>query len=210
MNFGTPRITEFFDPAWAFGWGKRYANWEFSAGVQHELTDGMSMNVSFFRRVFVNFDAANNRLQNAADFDPYSVTVPADPRLQTSGQTLSGLFEVSAAKYGQQDTITTVANNFGSRQQHWNGIDVTLNARMDNGLLVQGGVSFGDNLVRQLRAQREPEQSEPAVLQDADAVPDAGQVPRLVHPAGRRPTLQAPSRVSRDGRFWRGCNTPIP
>ena len=143
VNFGTPRITEFFDPAWANGWGKRFANWEFSAGVQHELTDGMSMNVSFFRRVFVNFDAANNRLQNAADFDPYSVTVPADPRLQTSGQTLSGLFEVSAAKYGQQDTITTAANNFGSRQQHWNGIDVTLNARMDNGLLVQGGVSSG-------------------------------------------------------------------
>jgi len=141
--FGTPQVTQEFDPAWAYGWGKRHANWEFSAGVQHEVTDGMSVNLSFFRRVFVNYSAENNRLQNAADFDPYSVTVPNDSRLPNSGQVLTGLYEVSPAKYGAEDAITTTADNFGMRQQHWNGIDFTVNARMNNGLLVQGGVSSG-------------------------------------------------------------------
>ena len=35
--FGTPIITSFFDPDWAFGWGKRFANWEFSGGVQTQV-----------------------------------------------------------------------------------------------------------------------------------------------------------------------------
>ena len=144
--FGTPEITQFLDPAWAFGRGNRFANWEFSGGVQRELTEGMSLNVSVFRRVFVNYQAQNNRLQNAADFDPFSVTVPTDSRLPTSGQVLSGFYEVSPAKYGLEDAITTSADNFGTRKRHWNGVDVTLNARMDNGLLLQGGVSSGTTM----------------------------------------------------------------
>jgi hypothetical protein len=142
--FGNPTITEFFDPDWAYGWGKRFANWEFSGGVQQELTAGVSANVSVFRRVYVNYEAQNNRSQNAADFDPYCVTVPTNSALANSGQELCGLYEVSPAKYGVlADELTTFADNFGSRTRHWIGVDLTMNARMDNGLLLQGGVSTG-------------------------------------------------------------------
>ena len=142
--FGTPIITEFFDPAWAFGWGDRFANWEFSAGVQQEVTDGVSLNVSLFRRVYVNYSVVDNRSISSADFDPYCVTVPTDPQLPNSGQELCGLFEITPAKFGVlADDITTNADNFGSRTQHWIGVDITVNARMDNGLLLQGGVSTG-------------------------------------------------------------------
>ena len=27
-GFGIPVVTTFFDPEWAFGWGKRHSNWE--------------------------------------------------------------------------------------------------------------------------------------------------------------------------------------
>ena len=142
--FGTPVITEFFDPDWAFGWGKRFANWEFSGGVQHELTSGLALNVSVFRRIFVNYSASNNRSQNPGDFDPYCVTVPTDPRLPNGGQPLCGLFEVNPETFGVlEDSITTFADDFGTQTEHWNGVDVTINARMDNGLLLQGGVSTG-------------------------------------------------------------------
>ena len=142
--FGTPTITEFFDDDWAFGWGKRFANWEFSGGVQQELTDGLSMNVSVFRRVYVNYSAQNNRSQNPGDFDPYCVTVPTDSRFPDSGQELCGLFEVNPVTFGVlDDEITTFADDFGSRTRHWIGLDLTMNARMDNGLLLQGGVSTG-------------------------------------------------------------------
>ncbi len=142
--FGTPVITEFFDPNWAFGWGKRFANWEFSGGLQQELTSGVSMNVSVFRRVYVNYSAQNNRSQNPGDFDPYCVTVPTDDRLPNSGQQLCGLFEVSPTAFALlDDQITTSADAFGRRKQHWTGVDLTINARMDNGLLLQGGLSTG-------------------------------------------------------------------
>ena len=141
--FGTPQITEFFDPDWAFGWGNRAANWEFSGGVQHELTSGVSLNVSVFRRIFINYSAVNNRSQNPGDFDPYCVTVPANPALPNSGQELCGLFEITPTLFGLEDEITTFADTFGNRKRHWTGVDFSINARMDNGLLLQGGVSTG-------------------------------------------------------------------
>ena len=143
VNFGTPILSTFYDEDWAFGWGNRFSNWEFSAGVQHELTDGLSVNVSYFRRIYTSFDVNDNRAVTSADYDPYCINVPTDPRLPNSGQQLCDLFEVTPAKFGQVENLRTGTDSFGKQQQHWNGIDLTVNARMDNGLLLQGGVSTG-------------------------------------------------------------------
>jgi hypothetical protein len=35
------------------------------------------------------------------------------------------------------------ASVFGEQQQHWNGVDLTLDARLQNGLYLQGGLSAG-------------------------------------------------------------------
>src|SRR5215510_6743022 len=40
--FGRPAITNFYDPDWAFGWGKRLTNWEVAASIQQELLRGVS------------------------------------------------------------------------------------------------------------------------------------------------------------------------
>lgn len=141
--FGTPTITSFVDPEWAFGWGSRLADWEFSGGVQHELIAGVSLNASYFRRLYSNFSAVDNRLHNPEDFDPFCVTVPTHAGLPNSGQPMCGLYEVKQAKFGIADQFTTAAENFGKRTQHWNGGDFTVNARMANGVLLQGGVSTG-------------------------------------------------------------------
>ena len=61
--FGTLENTNAFDPDWAKGWGQRAGNWEFSGGIQQELTDGVSLNVTYFRRIFVNYAATNNSFQ---------------------------------------------------------------------------------------------------------------------------------------------------
>ncbi len=45
-NFGQPVQTTFVDPDWAVGWGKRSANWEYSASVQHELRPNVSVDVA--------------------------------------------------------------------------------------------------------------------------------------------------------------------
>ena len=75
------------------------------------------------------------------------MTVPLDSRLPGGGgNQICGLFDLNPARVGQIDRITTSANNFGDRIQHWNGFDATVNARMDNGLLLQGGWSAGRTL----------------------------------------------------------------
>ena len=142
--FGTLDNTTSFDPNWAEGFGKRWANWEFSGGIQHELTDGLSLNVTYFRRIYVNYAATNNTFQNSGDFDDYCVTVPNDPRLPNAGEQRCGYYDInSPLLLGQINEVRTSADDFGQHKRHWNGVDVTVNARMANGLLLQGGLSSG-------------------------------------------------------------------
>ena len=39
--------------------------------------------------------------------------------------------------------FVTLASNYGKQIEHWNGIDLSANARLVRGLTVQGGVSTG-------------------------------------------------------------------
>ena len=143
LAFGQPIINVFYDPDWAFGWRKRPADWEFSGGIQHEVRPGVAANVSYFRRIYSNFEVDDNRAVGPADYDTYCVTAPRDPRLAGGGGSeLCGLFDLNPLKVGQVDRIRTSSENFGTRKQHWNGVDLTINARVE-GILLQGGLSTG-------------------------------------------------------------------
>jgi hypothetical protein len=142
LNFGKPVITYRYDPDWAFGFGERQYNWEFLAGVQHELVPRMSVNAAFFRRIYGSFAVTDNLAVGPADYDPYCVTAPVDARLPVSGQQICGLFDLKPGKVGQIDRIGTGTKPFGNQYEHWSGIDLTVNARLSN-VLLQGGVSTG-------------------------------------------------------------------
>jgi hypothetical protein len=86
----------------------------------------------------------DNRAVTAADFTPYSITAPTDSRLPGGGgNVISGLYDVNPAKFGITDNITTFSKNFGKQVQMFNGVGLTLNARMAQGVIVQGGVDIG-------------------------------------------------------------------
>ena len=141
--FGQPIITTFYDSDWAFGWGNRFANWELSASVQQELTPGVSLDVGYFRRNYVNFSVEDNRAVAAGDYDEFSVTVPSDPRLPDGGGSTITLVDINPGAFGRlPDNITTNADAFGGESQTWNGLDVTIDARLQ-GILLQGGLSTG-------------------------------------------------------------------
>jgi hypothetical protein len=143
-NFGSPRPATNFDPDLLKGWGKRGYDWEFAAGIQHEVLQGVSVDLGYFRRIYGNFRVTDNRAVTAADFDQFSVVAPTDSRLPSGGgQTITGLYNVNPAKFGKVDNLVTLASNIGTRTQHWNGVDLTMNARLQNGLRVQGGFSTG-------------------------------------------------------------------
>jgi hypothetical protein len=146
LSFGTIRPGELYDKDLTTGWGHRPANWEFSASVQRELLPRVALDVGYFRRIWKNFQVTDNLLLGPEDFTQFSMTVPTDPRLSTSGQTISGLYNVVAAKFGQVQNLNTLSDKYGKQIDHWNGFDIGINARLANGLVLQGGVSSGKQI----------------------------------------------------------------
>jgi len=145
LNFGKPVISFRYDQDWAKGFGERPYNWEVSAGVQHELLARVSVNAAFFRRIYGNFPVTDNLPVGPSDYDAYCVTAPGDARLPGAGQPLCGLFDLKRTKVGQVERVGTSAGDFGKQYEHWNGIDLTMNARLSR-LLLQGGMSTGKTM----------------------------------------------------------------
>ncbi len=89
----------------------------------------------------------DNQATSAADYTPYSILAPTDPRLPGGGgQTISGLYNLVPAKVGQVNELAQSYENFGDQTENWQGIDVSVVARLQNGLTVQGGTSTGRRL----------------------------------------------------------------
>ena len=141
LNFGNFLPSTFYDPAVLNGWGARPWNWEFSTSVQHEIAPRVAVNVGYFRRVQGNFFVTDNEALSAADFLPFSVTVPTDSRLANSGTSFSGVYDQRATVVNRN--VVKAASQFGNQYQHWNGVDANLDLRLANGLLLQGGLATG-------------------------------------------------------------------
>jgi len=98
----------------------------------------------YFRRWYGNFIVTDNILVTPADYSPYCVTAPADPRLPDGGgYPVCGLYDISFAKFGQSDNVVKLANGFGEQLEVYNGVDFSLNARLPRGFVISGGTSTG-------------------------------------------------------------------
>jgi len=147
-NFGSSSPGTRYDPAIMEGWGVRPYNWEFSAGVQHELMPRLSVSVAYFRRIYGNFNILDNEALSASDFTRYSVLVPSTSTpggtLPNAGQLIDGLYDPNILVAPRN--VIKDASVFGKQQYHWDGFDVSVDARLRNGLFLQGGVSSGKDL----------------------------------------------------------------
>ena len=143
-NFGSAVAEQNFDPDILRGFGNRIYNWELTAGVQRQILPRVSVDLTYFRRWYGNFNIVDNRAVTAADFTPFTITAPSDPRLPNGGgYVVSGLYDVNPAKFGVTDNITTFAKNFGRQVRMWNGFAVGVSARLLNGALLQAGLDRG-------------------------------------------------------------------
>ncbi|MBM3820060.1 MAG: TonB-dependent receptor [Acidimicrobiia bacterium] len=146
--FGTSQSSEVRDRDLREGFGKRQYNYELSFGVQREILPRVSADVAFFRRWYGNFTVTDDLNLSPADFDVFSISAPRNSLLPDGGgQTLNGIYNLKPAVFGRpQNNKVTLSDNYGKQLEHWNGFDVNLQARMDNGLLLRGGVGTGSRM----------------------------------------------------------------
>ena len=144
-DFGSLRPGSTYDPEILRGWGKRMYSWQFSAGVQQEVIDRMSVELSYFRRVYGNFNVVDDRARSASDFDEFSITAPSDPRLPDGGgYPIGGLYNIKPPLFSTPaDNYITFAKDYGKQIEHWDGFDLILTARPQGGVTLQGGLSSG-------------------------------------------------------------------
>ena len=144
-NFGTSTlVATTYAPGTATGWGHRGYNWETMTSVQHELRPGLAVEAAYFRRWAGNFRATDNTLVTPANFDPFYLIAPVDPRLPGGGgYRIDGLYNITPTLFGQNLNTIRLASNFGKQTQIYDGLDFTLQARMARGMMVQGGVNEG-------------------------------------------------------------------
>jgi hypothetical protein len=146
-NFGNATPVTTLDPKIFNGWGNRGYNWEFATSVQHEIVPRVALEVGYFWRSYGNINVTDNRAVSPADYSPFSVTAPVDPRLPDGGgRVISGLYDLNPNKVGQVDNLTTFAKNYGDQLDRWSGLDFTVNARPAPSVLLLGGFSTGRSI----------------------------------------------------------------
>jgi hypothetical protein len=197
LDFGSALSILSYDPDLARGLGKRTYNWQFSAGVQHELLPRVSVGVDYWRTWFGNFVVVDHRAYDPSDFDTFSITAPRDSRLPGGGgYPITGLYDVKPGAFGRPASgLVARSDKYGKMIDHWNGVDVTFNVRPQNGLLLQGGTST---------QRRSTDNCEVVTQVAAEQPPDRGGALPTYNPAGvlvGTSTLVGPNFCHVDGTF---------
>ena len=103
------------------GWGARDSNWDFSAELQHELLDGLSMSTGYYHNTAgYPFSAAvaativaskvrvqDNVLVGPSDYDSYSQSRRRSIRScpAVGGYEICDLADINPAKFGQNESL---------------------------------------------------------------------------------------------------------
>ena len=154
-NFGqnNPNATR-YDPDLIRGYGKRDYFWDFSAELQHELAPGVSVSGGYFRNwtdiysilggVRWGAGVTDNLLVTSADFDPFCITAPDDPRLPGGGgYEVCGIYDVNPAKFGQREDLVRQTSDFGEPSRVSDFLSFRIDARLDSGTQIGGSVDTG-------------------------------------------------------------------
>jgi len=127
------------------GWNVRQSDWQWGVTVQQELLPRMSVEVAYNRRWFLGAKVTDNTLRGPEDYQEFTITAPLDPRLPGGGGypiTMS-LVTQAASDRGVKNYVTFEQDFGPERDLHWDGVDITVNARLRQGLMLQIGTQTG-------------------------------------------------------------------
>ena len=101
----------------------------------------VSVNVGYFRNWWGNWYVVDNRATSLADYTPFSIVAPIDPRLPNGGgNTVGGLYNLvpGQGRPGRRARAGVRATS-AKQTENWQGVDLNVVARLRMGLTVQGG-----------------------------------------------------------------------
>src|SRR5262245_7339659 len=135
------------------GVGVRDYLWDFGAEVQQQLSSRMSVTAGYYRNWYGNYLAGfqgnavpviDNLDVTPADFSPYCITAPVDPRLPGGGgYQVCGLYDVAPAKFGRVTNLVTPASRYGKLTRVNDFVNVSVSTRIGIGIQLGGGVDTG-------------------------------------------------------------------
>jgi hypothetical protein len=147
VNFGRNVLTNSYAPEILRGWGVRPSDWNVVASIQQQLGARSSVDVTYRRRSFDGFTVADNLSLQAADLTPFSIEAPVDARLPGGGgYVVSGLYDVVPEKAGQVNNRVTTSTAYGRWYQRFDGVDVTLRARLGTSFTAVAGTTTGQTV----------------------------------------------------------------
>ena len=129
-NFG--QITNVVDPDL-----KRGYNWEYSASVQHQVMDRVSVTAGYYRRNFYNLDVTDNLNLAVTDWSEFGITTPNDPRLPSAGQPIT-MYTLNGNKVGAATANLRTFSDINTSV--YNGFELSANMRREK-LLLFGGIT---------------------------------------------------------------------
>ena len=141
--FGQALSAAPINPAILEGWGVRPSDWQFGASVQHEILPRTSVEVGYHRRWFQGFLVTDNLASTPADYAPFTFTAPQHASLPGRRWVQRDLAEPAHELLGRDQLHDVRQRLRRSVPGTWHGVDVNVNARLTNGLVVQGGTSTG-------------------------------------------------------------------
>ena len=137
----------FYDPKIMKGWGVRPADWQIGVTVQHEVLPRVSVEVGYSRRWLQNFTVTDNLARAVSDHTQFNVTAPVDSRLPGGGgYVVSNLFDPNQNVATLTNNFNTYAPNYGNQYSIYNGLELSLSARLRNGVQFQAGSSTGETV----------------------------------------------------------------
>ena len=197
------------------GWGVRPSDYQTTVTVQQQILPRVSADFSFTHRTFHGFLVTNDLARNVnSAYETYTLTAPDDPRLPSSvaGQPITFYSVTSAANVAAQRFLTWETTYGPERDSHWDGFDITLNARTRQGVTAAGRNDDrpcgrrpvpDDDAVQQHRtARRRRGIAGPARLPQRRSVADHRARPGELHdPEGGRPRQRRHSVAAAAGDY---------
>ena len=141
-TFGASIPNVSYDPETLTGWGNRQYNWEMTGTIQHEIMPRLGVEVQYARRWYGNLRVADDISVGPEFYDRFTFTAPSDTRLPGGGGQTFTAFDLRAGA-PPQNLYVTFGENYGKMTEHFDGVNVTVNSRLQNGLTVQGGFGTG-------------------------------------------------------------------